>query len=111
MLRFFRNLNLADVGVAMGVSERAAQKRVNRALETPPINQDASSVVVTARDEISEECAAIVAKRSRQISEALTLTGLPNSWIGLRAVGLEGRQNKRRSESPSENIARRDSRG
>ncbi len=33
VLRFFQNLNLADVGVAMGISERAAQKRVNRALE------------------------------------------------------------------------------
>jgi RNA polymerase sigma factor (sigma-70 family) len=33
VLRFFQNLSLADVGVALGITERAAQKRVNRALE------------------------------------------------------------------------------
>ena len=33
VLRFFKNLNLADMGAAMGISERAAQKRVNRALD------------------------------------------------------------------------------
>ena len=33
VLRFFQNRSLADVGTAMGIAERAAQKRVNRALE------------------------------------------------------------------------------
>ena len=33
VLRFFQNRSLADVGTALGVSERTAQKRVNRALE------------------------------------------------------------------------------
>jgi RNA polymerase sigma factor (sigma-70 family) len=33
VLRFFQNQNLADVGAAMGIAERAAQKRVDRALE------------------------------------------------------------------------------
>jgi RNA polymerase sigma factor (sigma-70 family) len=33
VLRFFRNQTLADVGTSMGIAERAAQKRVNRALE------------------------------------------------------------------------------
>jgi uncharacterized protein (TIGR03435 family) len=33
VLRFFQNQSLADVGNAMGIAERAAQKRVNRALE------------------------------------------------------------------------------
>ena len=33
VLRFFQNRSLADVGRALGIAERAAQKRVNRALE------------------------------------------------------------------------------
>jgi RNA polymerase sigma factor (sigma-70 family) len=33
VLRFFLNQSLADVGAALGIAERAAQKRVNRALE------------------------------------------------------------------------------
>ncbi len=33
VLRFFQNQSLADVGAALGIAERAAQKRVNRALE------------------------------------------------------------------------------
>lgn len=33
VLRFFQNRNLADVGAALGISDRAAQKRVNRALD------------------------------------------------------------------------------
>jgi hypothetical protein len=43
------------------------------------MNQATSCVVVTGRAEISEEYPAVVAKRSRQINEALILTGLPNS--------------------------------
>jgi len=33
VLRFFQNQSLAKVGASMGIAERAAQKRVNRALE------------------------------------------------------------------------------
>ncbi|MGA2854322.1 MAG: sigma-70 family RNA polymerase sigma factor, partial [Verrucomicrobiota bacterium] len=33
VLRFFENKSLAEVGMALGLEERAAQKRVNRALE------------------------------------------------------------------------------
>jgi RNA polymerase sigma factor (sigma-70 family) len=33
VLRYFQNQSLADIGAAMGIAERAAQKRVNRALE------------------------------------------------------------------------------
>jgi RNA polymerase sigma factor (sigma-70 family) len=33
VLRFFQNRSLADVGTSLGIAERAAQKRVNRALE------------------------------------------------------------------------------
>lgn len=33
VLRFFQNRSLADVGASMGIAERAAQKRINRALE------------------------------------------------------------------------------
>jgi RNA polymerase sigma factor (sigma-70 family) len=33
VLRFFQNQSLLEVGAAMGLAERAAQKRVNRALE------------------------------------------------------------------------------
>ena len=33
MLRFFENKNFAEVGAALGASEDAAKKRVNRALE------------------------------------------------------------------------------
>ena len=33
VLRFFENKSLAEVGTALGLEERAAQKRVNRALE------------------------------------------------------------------------------
>src|SRR5258708_28561675 len=33
VLRYFQNRNLAEVGVALGIEERTAQKRVSRALE------------------------------------------------------------------------------
>ena len=33
VLRYFQNRNLADVGATLGIAERAAQKRVDRALE------------------------------------------------------------------------------
>src|SRR5512141_3376362 len=72
---------------------RSVTRRESRLLDTPPVNQAASWVVVTAVEVVlgfSEECAGTTARTNRQrISEALTLTELPNSWIGLRAAASE----------------------
>jgi len=37
LLRFFRNESLTNVGVKLGVTEDAAQKRVSRALDCEPL--------------------------------------------------------------------------
>ena len=77
-------------------SPRSVTSRASRELETPPVSQAASWVVVTGSRvgelRLSEECADNWRQNRRRSRTAaakpLTLTGLPNLWIGLRGSGF-----------------------
>jgi len=88
LLRYFENKSLKEVGAALGIEERAAQKRVNRSLEKLRSAFAKRGVMVT----VAAMAAAISANSVRAAPQSLvakvTTISLGQSAISISLLGL-----------------------
>ncbi|KAB2645886.1 MAG: sigma-70 family RNA polymerase sigma factor [Verrucomicrobia bacterium] len=88
VLRYFENKSLAEVGTALGMEERAAQKRVNRALEKLRTIFSKRGVTLTATLIASAMAANSVQAAPVGLAAAITATAAKGTLISATITAL-----------------------
>ena len=94
VLRYFENKSLAEVGTALGMEERAAQKRVNRALEKLRTIFSKRGVTLTATLIASAMAANSVQAAPVGLAAAITATAAKGTMISAIVTALVKRTMK-----------------